>query len=215
MTFSAASILSALDELADTFEFPGFNNMHYETADSRLRAYRGEGSWAILIEELVDWPAADGIMCQVFGAGTALTVPPGLLPRIDRPLIEPAFIEDVIPDRVRLRDHEIAVDSSAIARLVDEHAISPAFALLVTLRDAHRDVLFHTEAELAAFLQPDQQLMLALEQWQHPDVYGGPAPSEEETFPQIADVLASGDPSRYRPTQPPNNRDWLTWLRSK
>lgn len=211
---SADAILARLDELADAFEFPGFNNVHYTSVDSRLRAYRGQQSWAMLIEELVDWPGAGGIMCTVFGAGSGLTVPAGLLPWVDRPMIEPPDLGEALPDRVRVRDVETAIDPAAIERVAVEHAISPTTALLITLRETHRDALFHTEDELAGFLHPDQELVLRLEEWRHPDVYGGPKPSEEETFSQIADVLETGDRARYRPTLPPNSRDWLSWLRS-
>lgn len=212
---SADAILAQLDELADAFHFPGFNNVHFTSVDSRLRAYRGGASWALLIEELVDWPGAGGIMCLVFGAGSGLTVPAGLLPWVDRPMVEPPELGEACPDRVCVRGAEIAIDPAAIERLAVEHAISPTTALLVTLRETHRDELFHTEGELAGFLHPDQELALRLEEWRHPDVYGGPKPSEEETFSQIAAVLETGDPARYRrPTLPPNSRDWLSWLRS-
>lgn len=44
---------------------------------------------------------------------------------------------------------------------------------------------------------PDKELM-------------GDAPSSYETFLLIADVLVNRDPSRFRPTLPPNNH-WRNW----
>jgi hypothetical protein len=38
----------------------------------------------------------------------------------------------------------------------------------------------------------------------------GDAPSTYDTFPLLAEVLATRDPSRYRPTVPPNNH-WSNW----
>ncbi|WBB91105.1 hypothetical protein [Verrucosispora sp. WMMC514] len=41
----------------------------------------------------------------------------------------------------------------------------------------------------------------------------GLRPSESETFRQIADVLATGDPTRYAPGAPPNTH-WSEWPES-
>jgi hypothetical protein len=38
----------------------------------------------------------------------------------------------------------------------------------------------------------------------------GDAPGTYETFPLLAEVLATRDPSRFRPTLPPNNH-WSNW----
>ncbi len=38
----------------------------------------------------------------------------------------------------------------------------------------------------------------------------GDAPGGYETSPLIAEVLVSRDPSRFRPTLPPNNH-WTNW----
>jgi len=38
----------------------------------------------------------------------------------------------------------------------------------------------------------------------------GDAPGTYETFPLLADVLATRNPSRFRPALPPNNH-WSHW----
>lgn len=42
------------------------------------------------------------------------------------------------------------------------------------------------------------------------DEVNGHAPSTYETFPLLAEVLATRDPTRFRPTLPPNNH-WSNW----
>lgn len=55
--------------------------------------------------------------------------------------------------------------------------------------------------------------VLRLDQWNHPDLVSGLRPSDSETFHQIADVLATGDLSRYAPSLPPNTH-WSNWPES-
>ncbi|WP_442788369.1 DUF7003 family protein [Dactylosporangium sp. NBC_01737] len=50
------------------------------------------------------------------------------------------------------------------------------------------------------------------EEWHQP-VLGDTLPSETETYRLIADVLATGDPARYRPTLAPTTH-WSHWPES-
>jgi hypothetical protein len=213
---SPKEILETLDGFADRFEFPGFNNMNYETADSRLHCFRDGDRWALVIESLVDWPAADGLMTVVFAMGDIrdelLTT---LLP-IETPIEYDDDTEElVIPDEVVVRGKSVAVDREAIDATSEQHEVEGSFALILELVKSHRDALFCTAEELAERVAPGLALILTLDDWAHPDVYGGPKPSESPTFQQLADVLASGDVSRYAPTDSPNSRDWKMWLESR
>jgi hypothetical protein len=53
-------------------------------------------------------------------------------------------------------------------------------------------------------------LILQLDDWHHPNELMGEKPSRTETFDMIADVLATGEPSRYRPSEIPNTH-WSHW----
>lgn len=64
-------------------------------------------------------------------------------------------------------------------------------------------------------LEVEPSFVLTISDWCHPDVYGGPKPSESEAFVQIADVLATGDAAALAPTEASNNRDWRMWLSSR
>jgi hypothetical protein len=249
---SSADILKTLDGHAAEFEFPGFNNMNYETADSRLHCYRDGERWALVVEELVDWPGADGLMTLVFAMGDirgeALRTLTPIDPidgdedddddddEDDEDEDEDEDDEDededdedededdeddeddeelVVPDQVVVRGKKIAIDRERVEATVETDEVEPGFAVLVHLIESHRDALFCTPAELEESVAPGLVRILTLDEWSHPDVYGGPKPSESETFRQLAEVLATGDTKRWAPTEPPNNRDWKAWLGSR
>lgn len=195
-------ILDVMDGLAGDFEFPGFNNEHYETADARMHVYRDEERWAVIIEQLVDWQAASGLerIVSVMGAvngDTLRTVS----------LTEPP-IQDDVPDKVDVRGESVDVK-------VDAERDDVAFAVLLQLVEWDRDKLFSTEKELDDVVEPGMKRVLVVDDWAHPDVYGGPKPSESEAFRLIAEVAATGDVSKWKPTETPNNRDWKFWADSR
>jgi len=211
---TATSILEALDALAKSFEFPGFNNMNYDTADARLHCYRDGDRWALVVEELVDWPAADGLMTLAFAMGDIADEALHTRSSIET-VLEDLEDPDSVPETIVLRGASVAVDRDALAAACEEHEIEPTLALLLQLMASHRDALFYTEAELDERVAKGLKKVMKLDEWAHPDVYGGPKPSASEAFQQLAEVLASGDVGKYAPTEAPNNRDWKTWLEEK
>jgi hypothetical protein len=52
--------------------------------------------------------------------------------------------------------------------------------------------------------------LLVLDEWHHPDLLNGERPSKNETFQQLAKILASGNESLYRPTLE-SNTHWKNW----
>ncbi len=48
------------------------------------------------------------------------------------------------------------------------------------------------------------QIEIGFGSWHHPDLVNGELPSGSETFQMIAEVVVSGDATRYRPTKQPN-----------
>ena len=57
---------------------------------------------------------------------------------------------------------------------------------------------------------PELTQILQLEEWNHPDLCNDQLPSESETFQMLAEVLVTGDTTRYRPTLAPNTH-WSNW----
>ena len=53
-------------------------------------------------------------------------------------------------------------------------------------------------------------LLLRLEEWHHPDLANGELPGGSRTFQQLAEVLATGEASRYQPVEVPNTH-WTHW----
>lgn len=74
-----------------------------------------------------------------------------------------------------------------------------------------RDAVLATPQERRVSVRPDMEQILQLEQWHHPNVADdAERPSGSETFQQLAEVLATGDVRRYRPSRPPNTH-WRHW----
>jgi hypothetical protein len=74
--------------------------------------------------------------------------------------------------------------------------------LLRYLIAGHRDEIFSTDAERAK-LVPRMKKLLTLDRWRHYTLDDG-APSDTEAMQMLADVLVTGDVSKYAPTEKPN-----------
>jgi hypothetical protein len=84
----------------------------------------------------------------------------------------------------------------------------------------YADLCRATDAEKRLSLPGDLAEIMTVDEWHHRHYYyyrNGPdqevmgdAPSSYETFPLLAEVLVTRDPSRFRPTLPPNNH-WSNW----
>ena len=84
----------------------------------------------------------------------------------------------------------------------------------------YADLCRATDDEKRVCLPADLPEIMTLDEWHHRRYYHyvngpdnelmGDAPSSYETFPLIAEVLATGDSSRFRPTLPPNTH-WSNW----
>ncbi len=99
------------------------------------------------------------------------------------------------------------------AQRMAESPVDADFAgrdLLRSLLPEYRAGLLATDGELEKHLKAKVPLVLRLDEWHHPDVSAGELPSNSEAFKMIAEVLATGDASRYKPTQEPNTH-WSNW----
>lgn len=85
------------------------------------------------------------------------------------------------------------------------------FELCRYLAAVAREDVLATPEEQRVSVMPDMVKLLQLEEWHHPDVVEDTErPSGSETFRQLAEVLATGDAGRYRPSLPPNTH-WSNW----
>lgn len=206
---SEQEILAVLDGLSKSFEFPGFNNANYETADARMHLFRNpDGAWALVVEELVDWMGADGPQTILFGTGPLMAEgASGLVTPFESAL--EAEVDDDGLQGATLRD--AAVDLAPLEALAEELEVEPSFALLVHLSRTARDAVFLAPAELSPYLAAGATHLLTITDWCHPNVYHGDDPSASEAFQQVAKVLHTGNRAAWAPTEAPNNRDWRMW----
>lgn len=85
------------------------------------------------------------------------------------------------------------------------------FELCRWLAATRRDAVLATPTERRTSVPPDLDELLVLEEWHHPNVVDdSDRPSGNETFRQLAQVLVTGDPTHYRPTQRANTH-WSNW----
>jgi hypothetical protein len=85
------------------------------------------------------------------------------------------------------------------------------FELCRFLADVARNSVLATAQERRVSVLPDMTPILQLEEWHHPNVVDDDErPSGSETFQQLAQVLATGNPAFYRPSRPPNTH-WRNW----
>jgi hypothetical protein len=114
------SILTVLDEFAERFEFPGFNNMNYVCADSRLHCFRDAARWALVIEELVDWPSGDGLTTIIFAMGEIrgehLSTRSPITPPLDRASLSCCNSFDRIATRCSARATRSPRESPSVSR---------------------------------------------------------------------------------------------------
>jgi hypothetical protein len=205
---SAKEILAQLDQANRAFRFPAFGGtIHF--IDGRLHGYADDDRWAIVIEELNYHPGAGEPDVYLHLYGNRLADDPGIFPEpvvrgLDTPMAEigdPERPGHVRPNLsgIQIRGRTVTVDPSAAgARFTD---------FFRTLVPEHRDLLLATESELRQVVPADLPEVITIEAWHHPDLE---PPSTSEAFRQLAEVLATRDPSRYRPTAEPNTH-WRFW----
>ena len=133
----------------------------------------------------------------------------------DEPLVVCADVKTM-----RIRGEVVPIDCSPTALAAKGIGLSqPPFVrapeLLRLLLIDHRDQLLATEAEIRRRIPSDLPLILRLDEWYLPKhmSYDGRIdhryppdqfPSLTSTYRMIADVLVTGDPSLYKPTEAPN-----------
>nr|WP_167666528.1 hypothetical protein [Micromonospora narathiwatensis] len=168
--------------------------------------------WALIVETVGYSPRAGNVVDVLHVFGVCLTSgEPGyengdFHERVDNwdQIEDPDEPETYRGGPVVVRGQPIAVAAEPGEDLVD---------VLRQLVPRHRELLLADEGELRRRIPADLPEVLRLDQWNHPDVASGLRPSESETFQQIADVLATGDVSRYAPSLPPNTH-WSNWPES-
>jgi hypothetical protein len=226
-----AGFLELLDNASEegVFPYPQHERMGY--GGMRLHAYKGEKEFALLFEMMMFDHEAQrieqfhGFVNQVFlfrSDGESIVWDGDVLPApIERVAGMPSvsLTEDGAEiegrkERQRLnpkataiaiRGKQVAVPQDADAYRARGVTPSDPISLRDVLRyllAGHRDEMFSTDAERAKLL-PKMTKLLTLDAWRH-FTLDDEAPSETEAMKMLADVLVTGDVSRYAPTEAPN-----------
>jgi hypothetical protein len=234
----AEGILSVFDRAAGQLRFPEPEHPYSYLMAARLRAFSNADRWALVVETVGYNPRAANVVNVLHGLGNCLVGTTESWAaryhnRVDN--FVDLFEEQPWPPRYR----QVPVIVRARKLRVDAAATIPPQDLFRLLVPEHRDVLLGDETELRQLVPADLPQVLSLDDWHHvtlrvkpPGVererrrrlhenlvrHGPPGqrvpfeirPSDVETYRQIADVLATADPSHYQPTTPPNTH-WSNW----
>jgi hypothetical protein len=231
-------IIDVFDRCAANHVFPLLDHPYVFLAASRLALYRSAEDWALVIETFGYNPRAGGpIVCvwtaasrlhardtpERHGDPTAYANYLALHPHDDVRFFYPCdhdWIgegERVNPraDHLRLRGERLALPPRTAYHERGVELAAPGevrvYELCRWLAATHRDEVLANAVERRCSVRPEMGLLLSLDEWHHPRLLGFPeTPGGTETFRQLAEVLASGDAGRYRPTLSPNNH-WSNW----
>jgi hypothetical protein len=234
----ARAISRQWDECARAFQFPMLDNGYTYLAAARLSAFADADRWAMVVEYFHYFNrlrGTDGLLSCLYCFGNCLNRRPGtanedFLYRVgdgpDAPLFleesdDPAHANNAEPvlnpacRSVRIRGAVVPLDPSpenfatrGVSLAHPPHPTAPDLLRLLVLD--HREALLSTPEELSQRVPADLPLLLTLDEWNHPDLANDEMPSRSLTFRQLAKVLATADPTHYRPTRPPNTH-WSHW----
>jgi hypothetical protein len=226
------TFLAQLDEASQNGVFPYPQHERMDYGGMRVHAYKGKKDFALLFEMLMfdhevhRIEGTHGFCNQVFlykGEGEGAVWDDELLPvRIKRVKGTPSISltednDEHIETRkerqrlnpkasaILLRGKQIEVPQDAAA--YKAHGIKPQKPIVLPdvlryLLAIHRDDMFSTDAERAKLL-PKMTKLLTLDRWRHYTL-DDEAPSDTEAMQMLADVLVTGDISKYAPTEKPN-----------
>lgn len=240
MTHSVDAILQCLDTACDKMAFPMLDNAYIYLAATRLTAFRSAQDWALTIEVFGFSPRVGTPDTTITTFASTIVNRPGPSAfknaaayekyLSDNPCLEERHVFPIAggqwqdrrePTMVAEEAREVILRGDAV-RLpqLNEYSDSgialersprvQTFELCRWLAGAYRDRVLATSAERKAHVPKELDEVLRLDEWHHPDLANQERPSRSETFQQLAEVMASGDRSNYRPAVGPNTH-WSNW----
>jgi uncharacterized protein YwqG len=231
MAIRAEEILRVLD----SNEFLWFYDYQSVLSAGRLRAYRSDKDWLLIIEGLgVKWIPSDRQFWSKhwvasYGSGVRRQGPSSV--GFGRLRIYSTHKEPIAAE-ISLGDDEFEVDRKALARAVTARKGTHT-AWVQTILAAQeqalarwgRDRVFEDELSLLSEFATDDwerrergepptfRPLLVLDEWNHPDIRSGERPGASPTFQMIAQALAKEDPKLYKPKLKPNTFAAAWWKR--
>jgi len=240
MKWQSDEVLAILDACCSQFTFPMLDNGYVYLAASRLSLFRSARDWAMTIEVFGFSPragvpdthiytfasrlvrarsAADFVSAQAYEAYLANN--PNNEYAFVHPIEDGDWMDSENPEVLAQERHTVVVrgtptdppDKSEF-RAKEVELENPreiqVFEYCRLLAASNRDAILATPEERRNCIPPELDQIMQLEEWNHPDVVNEELPSSNQTFRQLADVLISGDVSRYSPSAAPNTH-WKHW----
>lgn len=239
MTQSAKEILSVLDSNCRAFTFPMLDNGYVYLAATRMALYRSAADWAITIEVFGFSPRSGIPDTHIYTFGSRLcrqktskdfvTQQAYEAYAANNPNNESVFIFPIEEGEWQDPGDCELVSSSANTVLIrgtsyplpgpEKYAqagisleappTAQTFELCRYLAAVVRDSVLATPEERRVCVPPELAEVLVLDEWSHPDLINDERPSDSPTFKALANVLSTGDPSRYAPAV--SNTHWSNW----
>lgn len=238
MKLDPSLILKILDGCCQNYSFPMLDNGYVFLAANRLSLFRDASDWALVIEVFGYSPRSGfpAVHVETFASKLHQRDPVGSYvtdeahrnylannpnndSRVFFPIDEGEWIDEADSELVALSGdftlrgstHALPDASSYAAQGVELEQERPqVFEFCRFLASCFRGEVLATEEERRVSVLPGMEQILLLDEWFHPDTASDQLPSDVESFRQLAEVLASGDASFYRPSVESNSH-WSNW----
>ncbi len=231
-------ILTILDKCAESFNFPMLDNGYVYLGVTRMSLFRSNRDWAIVIEVFGYSPRSGVPDTQIYTFSNKLynrdpesnyvtqeayknylKNNPYNESRFIYPIDNEDWLDEENPEKVK-SNSVISIRGELIEifpiELYKENGIelegnTPwVFELTRLLSKIKKESILALDNERKVSVPPELDNLMILDEWHHPDLISGELPSGNETFQQLAEVLETGDISRYKPSMKPNTR-WENW----
>lgn len=208
---TVSSILGRFDLAYGCGVFPDMANGYYYPVDVRMHLFADADRWAWVVELLGYNPRGGNLIDVVHFFGNCLTGGANGLTNDD--FLDRVDNMDEVEDEGDGGHFRVGVPIVVRGHAIHVNAAqgTPLESVFRSLVPEHRALLLADNDEVRARIPADIPLILRLEEWHQPtDMWDGHKPSDYEVFRQVAEVLVTADPTRYRPTEQPNTH-WSNW----
>ena len=231
-------ILKILDQCALDFTFPALDNGYVYLANTRLSIFKSANDWAIVTEVFGFSPRSGNPDIQIYTYSNNLhnrntresyvSEKAYLNYLNNNPYNEANFVFPIENNDWFDEDEPEMVLDNKLCQLRNLKLNTPTpseyekcgisleedtpqtFEYCRYLAYHHPDKVLANDSELRANISPDMELIIQLNEWQHPDIVDGELPSQTESFKQLAQVLVTGNKDLYSPNCSPNTH-WSNW----
>lgn len=219
MSFSKADILCQLDRAASDFLFPVLDNGYVYLGAARLTGFRSSDEWAIVIEVLGYFKQEHRFVDQIYQFGNSVV--PGIGRSIELFEVRSGVASEM--DWFNVGQIALEKRSQRLELDLDLHLLRTSGVVMQNAERIHASELLHAACSfsLSKLWATDDELLVAssirlpkaivLNEWEHPDLSAGRLPSQSPSFAMLAEVLATGDPTRYDAERVSPNTHWSNW----